>query len=42
MGVAIEYPIHRYFVAAKQAEFTLGGATEQRLRIGARLAAEAV
>lgn len=42
MGVAIEYPIHRYFVAAKQVEFTLGGATEQRLRIGARLAAEAV
>src|SRR3984893_17941379 len=25
MGVAVEYPIHRYFVAAKQAEFTLGG-----------------
>ncbi len=42
MGVAIEYPIHLYFVAAKQVEFTLGGATEQRLRIGARLAAEAV
>jgi len=42
MGVAVEYPIHRYFVAAKQVEFTLGGATEQRLRIGARLAAEAV
>ncbi|HWW44712.1 MAG TPA: acyl-CoA dehydrogenase family protein [Acidimicrobiia bacterium] len=42
MGVAVEYPIHRYFVAAKQVEFSLGGATEQRLRIGARLAAEAV
>ena len=42
MGVAIEYPIHRYFVAAKQTEFMLGGATEQRLRIGSRLAAEAV
>ncbi|HVM66334.1 MAG TPA: acyl-CoA dehydrogenase family protein [Acidimicrobiales bacterium] len=42
MGIAMEYPLHRYFVAAKQVEFTLGGATEQRLRIGARLAAEAV
>jgi acyl-CoA dehydrogenase len=40
MGVATEYPIHRYFVAAKQIEFALGGATEQRLRIGARLAAQ--
>jgi len=42
MGVAVEYPIHRFFVAAKQVEFTLGGATEQRLRIGARLAADTV
>ena len=42
MGVATEYPIHRYFLAAKQLEFSLGGATEQRLRIGARLAAETV
>ena len=40
MGVATEYPIHRYFVHAKQLEFALGGATEQRLRIGARLAAQ--
>ena len=42
MGIALEYPIHRFFVAAKQVEFSLGGATEQRLRIGARLAADAV
>jgi len=42
MGVATEYPIHRFFIAAKQIEFTLGGATEQRLRIGASLAAEPV
>ena len=42
MGVADEYPIHRYFVWAKQVEFMLGGATEQLLRIGDRLAAEPV
>jgi alkylation response protein AidB-like acyl-CoA dehydrogenase len=42
MGVATEYPIHRFFIAAKQIEFTLGSATEQRLRIGASLAAEPV
>jgi alkylation response protein AidB-like acyl-CoA dehydrogenase len=40
MGVATEYPIHRWFLAAKQIELSLGGATEQRLRIGARLAAQ--
>jgi 3-oxocholest-4-en-26-oyl-CoA dehydrogenase beta subunit len=40
MGVATDYPIHRWFLAAKQIEFSLGGATEQRLRIGARLAAQ--
>jgi 3-oxocholest-4-en-26-oyl-CoA dehydrogenase beta subunit len=40
MGVATEYPIHRYFVHAKQIEFSLGSAMEQRLRIGARLAAQ--
>jgi acyl-CoA dehydrogenase len=42
MGVATEYSIHRYFIAAKQIEFTLGGAKEQLLRLGARLAAEPV
>ena len=40
MGVATDYPIHRYFIWAKQIEFMLGGATEQLLRIGAALAAE--
>jgi 3-oxocholest-4-en-26-oyl-CoA dehydrogenase beta subunit len=42
MGVATEYSIHRYFIAAKQIEFTLGGAKEQLLRLGARLADEPV
>jgi 3-oxocholest-4-en-26-oyl-CoA dehydrogenase beta subunit len=40
MGVATEYFIHRYFLHAKQLEFMLGGATEQALRIGAKLAAQ--
>lgn len=39
MGVAREFPAHRYFVHAKQIELMLGGATEQALRIGAALAA---
>ena len=38
MGVALDYPAHRYFVHAKQIELSLGGATEQALRIGAALA----
>ncbi|MBI2709530.1 MAG: acyl-CoA/acyl-ACP dehydrogenase [Actinobacteria bacterium] len=42
MGVATEYPLHRYFVWAKQLELMLGGATAQLLRIGAALAAEPV
>jgi acyl-CoA dehydrogenase len=41
-GVATEYFIHRYFLAAKQIEFTLGGAKEQLLRLGAHLAVEPV
>ncbi len=41
MGIATEYPIHRYFSFAKQIEFSLGGATEQAMRIGAQLAANA-
>ena len=40
MGIAKEYFIHRYFAFAKQIEFSLGGATEQALRIGAHLAAQ--
>lgn len=42
MGVDTDYPVHRYFLAAKQAEFTLGHATDQLLRIGRTLAAEPV
>jgi 3-oxocholest-4-en-26-oyl-CoA dehydrogenase beta subunit len=38
MGIATEYRIHRYFAFAKQIELSLGGATEQALRIGAALA----
>jgi alkylation response protein AidB-like acyl-CoA dehydrogenase len=39
VGVDTSYPLHRYFVAAKHNEFTLGGATAQLRRIGAALAA---
>lgn len=39
MGVANEHTTHRYFIAAKQNEFMLGGATAQLLRIGDALAA---
>lgn len=38
-GVDADHPIHRYFLAAKELEFTLGGATDQLLRIGAAMAA---
>jgi 3-oxocholest-4-en-26-oyl-CoA dehydrogenase beta subunit len=38
MGVARDYPAHRYFIHAKQLELMLGGATEQALRIGASFA----
>ena len=38
VGIDLDYPLHRYFLAAKQAEFTLGGATRQLLRIGDLLA----
>jgi acyl-CoA dehydrogenase len=37
-GIDVDGPLHRYFVAAKRAEFTLGGATTQLRRIGAELA----
>ena len=40
VGVDREYPLHRYFGKAKQAEFLLGGATTHLLRLGASLAAE--
>jgi alkylation response protein AidB-like acyl-CoA dehydrogenase len=42
MGVDIDYPIHRYFLWAKELELTLGGSTAQLLRLGASMAEEAV
>jgi len=41
VGVDLTFPLHRYFVWAKQIELTLGGATDQLLRLGAILAGEA-
>jgi alkylation response protein AidB-like acyl-CoA dehydrogenase len=38
VGIDVDHPIHRYFLAAKQAEFILGGATGQLLAIGRELA----
>jgi len=40
VGVDREYPLHRYFLLAKELELTLGGATTQLVRLGAILAAE--
>ncbi|MFL6144841.1 MAG: acyl-CoA dehydrogenase family protein [Labedaea sp.] len=40
VGIDMEYPLNRYFVAAKRNEFSLGGATAQLRRIGSTLAAE--
>jgi 3-oxocholest-4-en-26-oyl-CoA dehydrogenase beta subunit len=39
VGIDVDYPLHRYFTAAKDNEFALGGATAQLRRIGAALAA---
>jgi len=41
VGIDVSYPLHRYFAAAKENEFALGGATAQLRRIGAELAAAA-
>ncbi|MDZ7881945.1 MAG: acyl-CoA dehydrogenase family protein [Mycobacterium sp.] len=38
VGIDMDHPIHRYFLAAKQTEFAVGGATGQLLRIGRELA----
>ncbi len=38
VGVDTDHPIHRYFLAAKEAEFALGSATGQLRRIGRELA----
>jgi alkylation response protein AidB-like acyl-CoA dehydrogenase len=40
MGVDRDYPLHRYFLLAKQLELTLGGASRQLLTLGGILAAE--
>lgn len=42
MGVSREYPLHRYYLAAKQLELTLGGGTRQLVRLGRLLAEEPV
>jgi alkylation response protein AidB-like acyl-CoA dehydrogenase len=38
VGVDTDHPVHRYFLAAKETEFLLGGATGQLRRIGRELA----
>ena len=38
VGIDTDHPVHRYFLAAKQTEFGVGGATGQLLRIGRELA----
>src|SRR5271165_6357539 len=38
VGIDTDHPLHRYFLAAKQTEFALGGATGQLLKIGRELA----
>jgi alkylation response protein AidB-like acyl-CoA dehydrogenase len=40
IGVDTDYPLHRYFVRGQQIEQTLGTATRQLLRVGARIAAD--
>lgn len=38
VGVDRDYPLHRYFLLAKQLELALGGATPQLVRLGGMLA----
>lgn len=38
VGIDIDHPVHRYFLAAKQTEFAVGGATGALLTIGRELA----
>lgn len=40
ISIDVDYPIHRYFLWAKQIEFTLGGGSQQLAGLGRRLAAE--
>ncbi len=41
VSIDIDFPVHRYFLWAKQMEFTLGGATQQLVQIGKSLATTA-
>ena len=41
ISIDVDYPIHRYFLWLKQAEFALGAATPQLVRLGSLIAAEA-
>jgi len=41
MGVDRDYPLHRYFLYAKQLELSLGGTTSQLRKLGRIIAAEA-
>jgi alkylation response protein AidB-like acyl-CoA dehydrogenase len=38
VGIDLDHPVHRYFLAAKQTEFAVGSATGRLLRIGRELA----
>ena len=40
VGIDLDYPLHRYYIAAKRIEFALGNAPEQLRNIGMVLAAE--
>jgi alkylation response protein AidB-like acyl-CoA dehydrogenase len=42
VGVDREYPLHRFYLYARQLELTLGGATQQLRRLGRQIAREAV
>ena len=42
IGVDVDYPLHRYFLWAKECELTLGSATPQLVTLGKALAAEPV
>ena len=38
VGIDVDHPVHRYFITAKQIEFSLGGATAALRAIGRELA----
>jgi alkylation response protein AidB-like acyl-CoA dehydrogenase len=40
ISIDVDYPIHRYFLWAKQIEYSLGAATPQLARLGSLIAAE--